>query len=205
MEKDVIGRLKKKVAELEGKFTTFSKKLETMFEESAKEVKSFREELEVSKLFSHQGMSNALQAFCDFVLVAFFKACGKEAIGFQERVAWLANHGAGEVFVTREAVILTLFGVEKKIGRREFQLIKALHKASSELSSSVCHSATPLEVAIALESEGASVFADDFKDICALFRVLFNVTSKRMVKDWKEGNLNEEFKKMFKPIYLPHI
>ena len=63
--------------ELEGKFTTILKSWKTIFEESTKEVKSFRERLEVSEFFLHQSMSNALRAFCDFVMAAFFKAYGK--------------------------------------------------------------------------------------------------------------------------------
>jgi len=81
------------------------------------------------------------------------------------------------------------FGVEKRIERREFRLIKTLYKALSELSSRICHSALPLEVATTLESKVASVFAGDFKDICALSRVFFDVNFRRMVKDWKEGKL----------------
>ena len=73
------------------------------------------------------------------------------------------------------------------------------------MSSVVFHSATPIEVATALEREGASLFAGDFKDVCTIFRLFFEVSSKKVVQDWKAGHLSQEFKKKFKPARPPQI
>ena len=206
---DLVARLEKRVAQLE---KWFVKRFESDTRQLQKRLEVTEKQLEVIELFSHQGMSNALRAFCDLVLAAFFKACRKEAAGFQERAAWLANSGADGAYafltqaeVTQAEVTLQLLGVEMIVGRKDIQLIRSLRKASSDVSSVVSHSVTPIEVAIALEKEGANIFGGDLKNISALFQSLFDVSWKKMVKDWKDGNRNKEFQKKFKPPRLLQI
>ena len=86
------------------------------------------ERLQVSEMFLHQGMCNALRAFCDFVLNAFYHACEKDAVEFADRAVWLPDTGSdgAEAFVARSGVTFLVFGVEKKIGKQEFHLIRSL-------------------------------------------------------------------------------
>ena len=70
VEEDVIGGLKSKVSQLE----EFVLRLERWLNNDTRQLRLVgqqlevaHEELEKSRLFLHQGMSNALRAFCDLV------------------------------------------------------------------------------------------------------------------------------------------
>ncbi|KAG0599692.1 hypothetical protein M758_12G171900 [Ceratodon purpureus] len=208
VEEDVIDGLQSKISELQALVASTSntvKMLNQSIVDERRRVDSAlddeRKRINISHLFLHQGMCNALRAFSDLILEAFYMACGKEIAGYEERAAWLFDSGkdGAEAYVSGHGVTISLFGGEKRIGRTEFHLIKALRKASSMVSSHVSHSATPIEVAVALQKEGLNVFASDLKHISGLFRLFFDMSAKEMVKDWEEGHLKEEFQTKFHP------
>lgn len=122
-------------------------------------------------------------------------------MGFAERAASLSDKGSegAEAFVrARGAVTFFVFGIEKTIGRQGFHLVQCLRKASSQLSTSFCHTSTPIEVATALESEGRSVFENEYSAVSTLFQSFFAITSRKMVKDLEDGERKPEFQIRFK-------
>jgi hypothetical protein len=74
------------------------------------EIQGLESRMDISDLFLYQSMCNSLRAFSNLVLGSFFKACGKEDVGFQERATWLSNRGTdgGEAYVIREAAMIIL-------------------------------------------------------------------------------------------------
>jgi len=164
-------------------------------------IHDMEEQLEVFELFQHQGMGNASRAFCDVVLDAFYKACGKGSMKKEEKAKWLLDQEptGAQAFVTK-GVTLVLFDLEKKVNNVDFSLLKCLRKASTDVSYKISHRASPIEVATALEKEGRNLFEGQFRNVCAFYQAIFKVSSKQMVKDWKEGRWKEEFRKKFKAL-----
>jgi hypothetical protein len=204
-EEDRIGGLEKEVADLKEKNLTEMKRNDTRYEMLATDMAQLRDRLDVSDLFLHQGMSIALRAFSDLIIDAFVQAYGKGALGFEERATWLSAPGpdGAEALVRQESVTITLFGHDKKFGRSDFGLIRALRRASSELSSTGYHSASPIEVAVALESEGTETFAQASRAVSGLFKSFFDETPKKLVRDFQEGKLKREFLTKFRPGHPP--
>ena len=122
VEEDVIGGLQNEIAELKDMLASVTKSTKDLEERVDARTRSLEERANMAELFMHQGMSTALRAFCDLILSAFFKVCGKEDVGFAERATWLTRRGAdgAKAFVIQEKVTLLLFGVEKTVEKREF-------------------------------------------------------------------------------------
>jgi hypothetical protein len=92
-----------------------------------------------------------LRAFIDSILNGVYRHARVHNRSSAQRVAWLESQAAANLF--GNPVDINVHGQVLRLDARWVPVLEVLKGVSSQFSSTACHHATPLQVAIALEKE----------------------------------------------------
>jgi hypothetical protein len=122
--------------------------LKLMVQTLTESVNVLKRELKVTLEGSYEIF---LRAFIDSILNGVYKHARVHNRSSAQRVAWLESQAAANLF--GNPVDINVHGQVLRLDARWVPVLEVLKGVSSQFSSTACHHATPLQVAIALEKK----------------------------------------------------